>query len=322
MADRPLDSRLNGVLGALKPKDKQPNSASMLDVWIAQAAGRIGEEATGGRLGWLVASSIAVAAVQRAVDDDGRQLFLLKGGTLLQHRLRTTARATKDIDGLVRGDIDRFFVALEAALAEPWGPLRLYRGEVEVVNVPTRIVKPRRFDIYLELRGATWRRIQFEISPDEAGIGRESEAIKAPPLAAFGVPDPGMLVGITMRHQIAQKLHAVTDPHDPPTAINNRPRDVVDLVLLRHLVTDSGTPTLDAIREAGIAVFNARAAEARQLRLTPRAWPPTVVGHPHWRVDYERAAESAGLKLSLIEAVIAINEWVSEIDAAHPPDVG
>ncbi|MBK9697269.1 MAG: hypothetical protein IPO80_07700 [Propionibacteriaceae bacterium] len=73
----------------------------MLDVWIAHAAGRIGDEAAGGRLGWLIASSIAVAAVQRALDTDGRQLFLLKGGTLLQHRLRATARATKDVDGLV-----------------------------------------------------------------------------------------------------------------------------------------------------------------------------------------------------------------------------
>lgn len=322
MADQPVESRLNDLLGALRPKGKQPNSASVLDTWIAQAAGRIGDEASGGRLGWLVASSIAVAAIQRAVDVDGRQLFLLKGGTLLQHRLRTTARATKDVDGLVRGDIEQFLGALEAALAEPWGPVTLYRGEVEIVNVPTRVVKPRRFDIYLELRGATWRRIQFEISPDEAGIGQEFEAIKAPPLAAFGVPDPDVLAGIAMRHQIAQKLHALTDPHDPPTSINNRPRDVVDLVLLRDLVTDSVEPTLEAIREAGIAVFNARAAEARQLGLAPRFWPPTVVGHPHWDVDYARAAESAGLRLSLTEAVVAVNEWVSVIDSAGRTDEG
>lgn len=46
--------------------------------------------------------------MQRAVDEDGRQLFLLKGGTLLQHRLNVTARATKDIDGLIRGDMDAF----------------------------------------------------------------------------------------------------------------------------------------------------------------------------------------------------------------------
>ena len=48
----------------------------MLNTWIAQAEGALGEEAKGGRLGWLVASSVAIAAVQRAIDTDGRRLFL------------------------------------------------------------------------------------------------------------------------------------------------------------------------------------------------------------------------------------------------------
>ncbi|SEA79794.1 hypothetical protein SAMN02910418_02439 [Bowdeniella nasicola] len=46
------------------------------------------------------------------------------------------------------------------------------RGEVGMIDVPTRLVKPRRFDIILSLRGVTWRRVQFEVSPDEAGIGQ------------------------------------------------------------------------------------------------------------------------------------------------------
>ena len=38
------------------------------------------------------------------------------------------------------------------------------------------------------------------------------------------------LAGIAMSYQIAQKVHACTDPHDPPAFVNNRARDVVDLV--------------------------------------------------------------------------------------------
>lgn len=248
MADEPLGSRLADLLRALKPKAKQPVSATVLNNWIARAEGKLGDEARGGRLGWLVASSVAIAAVQRAIDADDRRLFLLKGGTLLQHRLKATARTTKDVDGLIRGDLDEFLLALEGALAQPWGPLTLRRGEVEVVNVPTKIVKPRRFDIILDMRGVTWRRIQFEVSPDEAGIGDEHETIEAPPLAGFGLPDPDALIGIAMRFQIAQKLHAVTDPHEPPAAINDRPRDVVDLLLLRDLAADTGSPTLVEVR--------------------------------------------------------------------------
>lgn len=316
MTDEPTASRIAAMLHTLAPKGKQPLSARVLDTWIVQAEGKLGPEAKGGRLGWLVASSVAIAAVQRAIDTTGRQLFLLKGGTLLQHRLNATARTTKDVDGLVRGDLDEFLLALEHALGEPWGPLTLRRGEVEVVNVPTRLIKPRRFDIIIELRGVTWRRIQFEVSPDEAGIGGDSESIEAPPLSGFGLPDPDTLVGIAMRFQIAQKLHAVSDPHDPPTAVNDRARDVVDLLLLRDLAADSGSPTPADIRQAAVAVFGARADESRQLGYPSRAWPPTLVAHPHWGRDFTRAAASASVDLSLDEAVAEVNAWIDAISNA------
>lgn len=50
---------------------------------------------------WLVAFSVAIAAVQRALDSDGRQLFVLKDGSWLQRRLNVTARTTKDVVGSV-----------------------------------------------------------------------------------------------------------------------------------------------------------------------------------------------------------------------------
>ena len=314
MSDDRIGSRLAALLHTLEPKTKQPASVTVLNNWIAQAESKLGPEAKGGRLGWLVASSVAIACVQRAIDADGRQLFLLKGGTLLQHRLHATARTTKDVDGLVRGDLDAFLLALEGALAEPWGPLMLRRGEVEVVHVPTKIIKPRRFDIIIEFRGVTWRRIQFEVSSDESGIGQDSEAIEPPSLSGFGLPNPDTLVGIAMRFQIAQKIHAVSDPHKPPEAINVRARDVVDLLMLRDLAAETGSPTLAEIRAAGAALFQARAEEAQQLGLPARTWPPAVTGHSHWGHDYKRAADSASIDFSLDAAVAQINDWIAEVD--------
>ena len=313
MTDEHISSRLAALLSTLKPKAKQPMSANVLNTWIAQAEGQLGDEAKGGRLGWLIASSVAIAAVQRALDEDGRQLFLLKGGTLLQHRLNATARTTKDVDGLIRGDMDAFFAVLESVLDEPWGPLTLRRGEVEVIDVPTKIIKPRRFDIILDIRGVTWRRIQFEVSPDEAGIGDEHETIEPPPLGGFGLPDPAALVGLAMRFQIAQTLHAGSDPHDPPGWINDRARDVVDLLLLRDLIATTGSPTLSAVRGAGEAVFEARADEPTQLGRPPRAWPPTIGGHSHWGDDFARAAASGHVVLSLDEAIAQVNDWIATI---------
>lgn len=314
MADEHTGSRLAALLRTLTPKSKQPVSAKVLNAWIAQAEAKLGDEAKGGRLGWLVASSVAISAVQRATDADGRQLFLLKGGTLLQHRLDATARTTKDVDGLIRGDLDEFLLAMERALADPWGPIALRRDEVEIVNVPTKVIKPRRFDVILELRGVTWRRVQFEVSPDEAGIGQALEAIEPPPLVGFGLPDPDVLVGVAMRFQIAQKMHAVSDPHEPPTATNDRARDVVDLALLRDLAAVTGSPTLLEIKIAGSSLFESRAHESEQLGLPTRSWPPIVKGHAHWSDDYARAAKSAGIDLSLDEAVAVVNAWIDEVD--------
>ncbi len=182
--------------------------------------------------------------------------------------------------------------------------------------MPTKIIKPRRFDIILELRGVTWRRIQFEVSPDEAGISEHHEDIEPPPLSGFGLPDPDALIGIAMRFQIAQKLHAVSDPHEPPSAINDRARDVIDLILLRDLAATAGSPTLTEVHTAATAVFAARANEAAQLGLPIRVWPPTVFGYPHWADDFTRAAASDGVGLLLQEAVAEVNAWIKQIEVA------
>lgn len=283
MSDDYIRSPLSQSLSSLKPKAKQPASTRVLNTWIAQAEGKMGAEAGGGRLGWLVASSIAIAAVQRAVDASGQRLFLLKGGTLLQHRLSAVARATRDVDGIVRGDMDEFLTSLDSALKHPWGSVTMRREEVEVIETPTKLIKPRRFDLVLEIRGVTWRRVRFEISPDEAGIGAESESVAPPSLAGFGLPDPDALAGIAMRYQVAQKLHAVSDPHEPPDYLNDRARDVVDLLLIRDLIADTRYPALADVRDASLAVFLAREAEAREL--SPH---PTMAADRHRAASLER----------------------------------
>lgn len=89
-ADEPVN--LAQSLDGLKPKDKPPPSARVLHTWIAQAQNRLGS--AGPRLGWLVAATVVIAALQRAVDEFGAALFLLKGGTMLQYRLRGMSRTT------------------------------------------------------------------------------------------------------------------------------------------------------------------------------------------------------------------------------------
>ncbi|HQY34097.1 MAG TPA: nucleotidyl transferase AbiEii/AbiGii toxin family protein [Actinotalea sp.] len=326
MTPEPLPPRPLPVLSNLTPKTRPPGSARILDGWVNQAQSQIGPSVDGGRLGWLIASTVVVAALQRAVDESGSSLFLLKGGTLLQHRLGLASRATKDVDGLIRGDLDAFVTALDRTLELPWGPLTLTRTVIETIATPARLIQPRRFDVLVALKGQTWRRVRVEISPDEAGAGAESEALVPPALHGFGLPEPERLVGLALRFQIAQKLHACSDPHDPPTALNDRARDVVDLLLLRELTASVGAPTLAELRDACEAVFAARAADARELGRAPRGWPCLVVAHSHWANDYTRAATSAGVATSLEDGIVSVNDWVHQIassrqDPADHPEV-
>jgi Nucleotidyl transferase AbiEii toxin, Type IV TA system len=162
----------------------------------------------------------------------------------------------------------------------------------------------------------TWRRVQVEVASDEGGAGDSSEVVIPPSLAGFGLPSPDTLATLDLRFQIAQKLHACTDPHDPPAAINDRPRDVVDLLLLRDLVGTEGRPTLLELRVAAEAIFAARALDALALGRTERTWPCAVVAHEHWRADFAAARADSYVDITLEEAVAAVNTWVDQIAQA------
>ena len=70
---------------------------------------------------------------------------------------------------------------------------------------------------------------------EQEGKGDEGGVLAAPERGHFSLPNPDFLLGIALRSQIAQKIHACTYPHDPPDARNDPARDVVDLLLPRAL---------------------------------------------------------------------------------------
>ena len=294
--------------------ENRPRTKQAIDKWIHDAERELGIGVR--RLGWMVASGVVAAAIQRVRHTDGLPRFLIKGGAYLELRLGLRARATKDVDTLFRGNFDDSIDVLDEALAEPFDGITFKRTEPEEINVPGRVVKPRRFDILLRLRGKTWRHITLEVSADEGGAGAAADQFRPPSLAHFGLGTPEMTAALVMDYQVAQKLHACTDPHTEEHP-NDRVRDVVDLHLLKSAFYDEGHD-LHSLATACRSLFAARAEEARQTgQVTPRLWPPEIVAHPPWRVDYSTYAEEVELSLSLDEAVLAINKWIEEIDAVE-----
>ncbi|WP_180357975.1 nucleotidyl transferase AbiEii/AbiGii toxin family protein [Streptomyces sp. NP160] len=248
-----------------------------------------------------------MSALQRATGADGRPLFLLKGGLYLEHRLGLAARATKDVDTLFRGEVEAMAEELDAALADPWGPLAFQRTEIEQITAD-RQVRPCRFDVVLTIRGVTWRRIQVEVAYPEGRIGEAAEAVASPPLGYFGLAGAPELATITMAYQVAQKIHACTDPHTSERP-NSRVRDIADLVLVRRHLYEDAT-AWGPVTAACTDVFRARGVEAAALGLQQRPWPPAVQTNELWVAGWPRLAKELDLSLSLDQAVAEVNEWI------------
>jgi len=312
MPDKRQYTSLIEELSRLKPRGKEPHSTKVLDSWIAHIENSLQVDQAG-RLSWLVATTLVTAKLQQVIDESKTSRFLLKGGSLLQHRLGGAARATKDLDGIVRGEIAEFLVDMDRTFREPWGSFSFERSEIEVIEVPTKIFKPRRLEVSLKLKGKTWRRITVEISPDEGGATAAPEYFRAPSLEGLGLPTPEYLVGLAMSYQMAQKIHAATESHEPPEYINERARDVVDLLLLQELMDKTGEPSNAALLSAIEDIFDVRAKEADILGRRARSWPSYLYAFNHWQNDYAVAAESAGLDTSLEDAVNQLNKWLNSL---------
>jgi hypothetical protein len=135
----------------LDPRGKPPATARAIESWIQQAEKKVGIGA--GRLGWMVASSVVISALQRSLFEDGEPRFLVKGGAYLELRLGLRARATKDVDTLFRGSFENFVDSLDEALSQPFDGITFRRTDPVQINVPGKIYRPRRFDVMLQIRG-------------------------------------------------------------------------------------------------------------------------------------------------------------------------
>ena len=302
----------DAALNSLPGKERAPRSVGILNGWVTNAAKQVGVPHD--RLTWIIASTVAIAVLQRATGADGRTLFAMKGGAYLEHRLEPNARSTRDVDTLFRGPETAFLGALDAAIAEPWGPFTIRRSEVREIANARAATTPRRFDLRLEMHGKAFRRIPIEVSFGEGGVSDEVETFPAPSLAFFGIDSPDRIAGITLAYQVGQKLHAATDP-DTDERPNDRVRDIVDLVQIRRAFFPASAGLSD-LKRACTSIFSARATVAAAAGRSPRTWPPPIFARSTWSRDWARPAAEAGLDLTLDEALRSVRDWVEDIDGA------
>lgn len=109
---------------------------------------------------------------------------------------------------------------------------------------------------------------------------------------------------ISLRYQVAQKIHACTDPLDGQQ-VNTRARDLVDLQLLAQLV-DVGD--LTSVNRACREILDGRARHS---------WPPEVVVPDVWPSIYGAARVGIDDVAATIElAAEWLREFITRIDEA------
>jgi hypothetical protein len=275
-----------------------PPSAGVLARYAQAYARELG--VAEGRVRAWVAYMIMAGVLDRATNADS-PLFIVKGGVALELRLRDRARATKDIDIVLRDTTADLADSLEEALTgEPYQgfsfrrkgqPLLLDNGAVNM-------------EFGVTYKGQPWTSVSVDIARAEAGEV-DVEWVDAIALTdAFGVTGPARLPCLPLRFHVAQKLHGMTLPPRPGKQ-NERFRDLVDLLLMDTMITHDYV----ALRAACELVFRNR---------NTHAWPPDLSTVPaHWAQPFARLAEELELvETDLEAAILRVRNFVARILSA------
>ena len=248
---------------------------------------------------WISTMTL-IGALDR-VRTEEQPRFLIKGGVSMELRLGLGARSTQDVDIVFRGRTTELFDALEEAFEHPYSGFEFRRkGEPEDI----RDTGSRRIALQVSFQRRGWQTLTVEIARPEAD---ESDLVpSAISLADFKLDSPECVTCLSLRYQIAQKIHAVTEEPDDGRA-NLRHWDLIDLILLRAIVEED----LWRVREACVWTFEDRGTHD---------WPPTLKVPDAWSEPYRSDVNeiSADLPDDVQAAAEAVADFIAAIETARP----
>lgn len=272
---------------------KRPNSRVNLDKAIERIFGNY-EKSLETRS--IMANAIVGQMLNGAV---------VKGGSGLKLRYgMSCTRATMDLDTACRGDISLFIADFSARIKEGWND---FTGEVVQRNPATPRLVPQQYvmkpyAVRLMYKGQSWCTVDLEVGFNEIGDADVPEQALSPEVAdifiRLGFPVPDSVPLMKCEHQIAQKLHGLTE-HE-----SQRVHDLVDI----QLIVDRTPIDLVETRRICERLFAFR-------RLQP--WPPTVSVGENWGLLYNEATAKGEVGRSLEEAVAWVNKFIATIDNAR-----
>jgi len=279
------------------------SSAGALRVAIETRLAREAAE-TGRNLQWLRRRLVFTRMLARLVVSapDG---WVLKGGMAVELRRPGLARATRDIDLVLRrgvvadpGEVEQVREALLDALLDDvdgdWFGFRVLGGTQLRDDAYGR--PAWRYTVEASLAGKRFaeQRVDVVARPEELdGV----EALMLPDLLGFAGIAPRAVPVTDLRQQFAEKLHALTRTY--AAGESTRVKDLVDLVLL----VEDAVPADRSLYAAVHRVFAVRGTHD-----VPGEIQPPPVG---WQVPFARLIEEIALpEVSLVDAhALVADHW-------------
>ncbi len=249
------------------------------------------------RLNLRVAAMMLAGALGRVGSDQDGPVFLTRGGVAMELRTGEKARVTRDVDLVLRGEPSSLIAYLDAAFAEDYREFSFERDEPQPLELRPQVQRVR---VKMAFRSKPFMTAVVEVAPVEAG--EQSEHLPAHDLSTVGLDGPEVISVLAVPWQIAQKLHAVTEPPLRADGENARYWDLIDLQLLQALAEEN----LADVKEACVQTFAAR----RQ-----QAWPPRLTIYPDWAKLYTTMAASLDMPITDVnEATHIIHDYIRRIN--------
>lgn len=267
----------------------RPNSMRHLDDAVRRECG--GSQDAYVRMRTLMAHAVVSQMLPNGV---------VKGGSALKMRYgNSTTRFTTDLDTATATEPAAYAALLGLALEKGWEGFtgRVVRKEpAHPDGVPAEyIMQP--YDVKLSYLGKPWCTVPVEVGHNEIGDAESADWVSLQDaeavFAKLGFPLLKQVPLMPLDHQIAQKLHAVTDDDD-------RVRDLVDL----QLIIQNGDIDLALTRDTCERLFAYRKRQE---------WPPVVAARSGWGDQYAIQADGLPVSQDVYEAAEKINAFIKAI---------
>lgn len=283
----------------MSPRKERPaGNLAGLNRWISAWADESSVPA--GRLRRRIGVMVLIGMLDRVRGDDGLHRFVLKGATALEVRLPGEARVSRDVDFLYRGALGDVHSSLFAAVESGWGGFSGRVLDPEELSIPWDDVDGHRIAVKLTYKGKPFVTLALEVVTT---LNAEFDLVTAISLENVGLDPASEVPCLSLRYQIAEKLHAVSDRLDGER-INDRVGDLMDLILVEDLLLSGADWT--RIRSACVEVFTHRDRQA---------WPPVVEAQPTWPGMWSNLVDTNGFYVAAVEkAASRVNALVERID--------